>query len=149
MSQENIRQFCEQHRIRVLDTNKRAHRYQRINMQYFRDPMDFNKVSLVDIVNDSEPLYTVEIAQSELERIADFESEVFNNMRKQGHYRMFETLMEQKEHEKYLKDKSPLQLKLKGHITWKPIIQLGLFLLALNLVTAFLWLVALHLLGVL
>jgi predicted subunit of tRNA(5-methylaminomethyl-2-thiouridylate) methyltransferase len=115
MSQENIRQFCEQHRIRVLDTNKRAHRYQRINMQYFRDPMDFNKVSLVDIVNDSEPLYTVEIAQSELERIADFESEVFNNMRKQGHYRMFETLMEQKEHEKYLKDKYPAVKKAYEH----------------------------------
>jgi hypothetical protein len=28
-------------------------------------------------------------------------------MAKKGHYRMFETLMEQKEHEKYLKDKYP------------------------------------------
>ena len=102
---ENIKQFCEQHQIRVLDTNKRAHRYHRINMQYFRDPQDFNKVSLVDIVNDSEPLYTVEIAQSELERIADFEAQVFNNMKKQGHYHMFEMLMEQKEHEKYLLNK--------------------------------------------
>jgi len=107
MSNENIKEFCVHHRIRVLDTNKRAHRYQRINMQYFRDPMDFNKVSLVDVVNDTEPLYTVEIAQSELERIADFESEVFNNMKKQGHYRMFETLMEQKEREQFLRDKYP------------------------------------------
>ena len=107
MSMENIKSFCEQHQIRVLDTNKRAHRYHRINMQYFRDPMDFNKVSLVDIVNDSEPLYTVEIAESELEKLADFESEVFNNMRKQGHYRMFEMLTEQKEREKYLRDKYP------------------------------------------
>jgi hypothetical protein len=104
---ENIKSFCEQHQIRVLDTNKRAHRYQRINMQYFRDPMDFNKVSLVDIVNDSEPLYTVEIAESELEKIADFESQVFNNMRKQGHYHMFEMLMEQKERERALRDKYP------------------------------------------
>jgi hypothetical protein len=61
----------------------------------------------VDVVNDTEPLYTVEIAQSELERIADFESEVFNNMKKQGHYRMFETLMEQKERERALRDKYP------------------------------------------
>jgi hypothetical protein len=107
MITENIKQFCQHHRITVLDTNKRAHRYQRINMAYFRDPMDFNKVSLVDVVNDTEPLYTVEIAQSELERIADFEAQVFNNMRKQGHYHMFEMLMEQKEEEKYLKDKYP------------------------------------------
>ena len=104
---ENVKSFCEQHQIRVLDTNKRTHRYRRTNMQYFRDPMDFNKVSLVDVVNDSEPLYTVEIAESELEKIADFEAEVFNHMRKQGHYRMFEMLMEQKEREKYLRDKYP------------------------------------------
>ena len=107
MSTNTTKQFCEQHQIRVLDTNKRAHRYHRINMQYFRDPMDFNKVSLVDIVNDSEPLYTVEIAESELERIADFEAQVFNNMKKQGHYHMFEMLMEQKEQEAHLRDKYP------------------------------------------
>ena len=107
MSTNTTKQFCEQHQIRVLDTNKRAHRYHRINMQYFRDPMDFNKVSLVDIVNHSEPLYTVEIAESELERIADFEAQVFNNMKKQGHYHMFEMLMEQKEQEAHLRDKYP------------------------------------------
>jgi predicted subunit of tRNA(5-methylaminomethyl-2-thiouridylate) methyltransferase len=115
MSNENIKEFCVHHRIRVLDTNKRAHRYQRINMQYFRDPMDFNKVSLVDIVNDTEPLYTVEIAQSELERIADFESEVFNNMKQTGHYRMFEVLMEQKEREQFLRDKYPAVKKAYEH----------------------------------
>lgn len=112
---ENIKQFCEQHQIRVLDTNKRAHRYHRINMAYFRDPMDFNKVSLVDIVNDSEPLYTVEIAESELERIADFEAQVFNNMKKQGHHKMFEMLMEQKEQEKYLTNKYPAVKKAYEH----------------------------------
>lgn len=112
---ENIKQFCEQHQIRVLDRNKRAHRYHRINMQYFRDPMDFNKVSLVDIVNDSEPLYTVEIAESELERIADFEAQVFNNMKKQGHYHMFEMLMEQKEQEKYLTNRYPAVKKAHEH----------------------------------
>ena len=112
---ENIKQFCEQHQIRVLDTNKRAHRYHRINMAYFRDPMDFNKVSLVDIVNDSEPLYTVEIAESELERIADFEAQVFNNMKKQGHYHMFEMLMEQKEQEKYLTNRYPAVKKAHEH----------------------------------
>jgi len=106
MSHENIKQFCEQHRIRVLDTNKRASRYHKVNINFFKDPTDFNKV-YEDIVIDSEPLYTVEIAESELERIADFESEVFNHMKKQGHYRMFEMIMEQKEQEQYLKNKYP------------------------------------------
>lgn len=103
---ENIKSFCEQHQIRVLDTNKRAHRYHKINVKFFKDPMDYNLVHK-DIITDSEPLYTVEIAQSELERIADFEAQVFNNMKKQGHYHMFEMLMEQKEREKYLRDKYP------------------------------------------
>ena len=115
MSQENIKEFCEQHQIRVLDRNKRAHRYHRINMQYFRDPMNFNKVSLVDVVNDTEPLYTVEIAESELEKLADFESEVFNNMKKHGHQRMFEMIMEQKEREKYLSNKYPAVKKAYEH----------------------------------
>ena len=34
-------------------------------------------------------------------------AQVFNNMKKQGHYHMFEMLMEQKEREKYLRDKYP------------------------------------------
>jgi len=115
MSMENVKSFCEQHQIRVLDTNKRAHRYRRINMSYFRDPTDFNKVSLVDTVNETEPLYTVEIAESELEKIADFEQQVFNNMRKQGHYQMFEMIMEQKEQEKYLSTKYPAVKKAYEH----------------------------------
>lgn len=111
---ENIKQFCEQHQIRVLDTNKRASKYHKVNVNYFRDPLDFNRV-YQDIVVDSEPLYTVEIAESELERIADFESEVFNHMKKQGHYRMFEVMMEQKEHERHLRDKYPAVKKAYEH----------------------------------
>ena len=114
MSHENIKEFCNHHNIRVLDTNKRASKYHKVNINYFKDPMDFNRV-YEDIVIDSEPLYTVEIAESELERIADFESEVFNHMKKQGHYRMFEMIMEQKEQEQYLKNKYPAVKKAYEH----------------------------------
>lgn len=103
---DTTKKFAQAHGINVLNTNKRASRYHKVNINYFRDPMDFNRV-YEDIVMDSEPLYTVEIAESELERIANFEAEVFNNMKKQGHYQMFEMLMEQKEKEKYLRDKYP------------------------------------------
>jgi hypothetical protein len=106
MSDSNLKMFCQQHQVRVLDTNKRASKYHKVNINYFKDPMDFNRV-YEDIVLDSEPLYTVEIAESELERIANFEAEVFNNMKEHGHYRMFETIMEQKEQEQYLKNKYP------------------------------------------
>ena len=106
MSKDTVKDFCEHHSIKLLDKNKRAHRYHKVNLNYFRNPEDYNMVQQ-ELVDMSEPLYTVEIAESELERIADFEAQVFNNMKKQGHYQMFEMLMEQKEQEKYLRDKYP------------------------------------------
>ena len=114
MINQDLKEFCQQHRINVIDTNKRASRYHKVNVNFFRDPMDFNRV-YEDVIVDSEPLYTVEIAESELERIANFESEVFNNMKKQGHYRMFETLMEQKERERALRDRYPAVKKAYEH----------------------------------
>ena len=114
MKENHLKEFCEMHHIRVLDTNKRAHRHYKVNMNYFKDPLDFNKVNQ-EIVYDSEPMYTVEIAESELERIAEFEAQVFNNMKKQGHYQMFEMLMEQKEKEKYLRNKYTAVKKAYEH----------------------------------
>lgn len=106
MPSENIKEFCQHHRINLIDTNKRAHRYHKVNINYFRNPADYNMV-YQDVVYDSEPLYTVEIAESELERIAEFEQQVFNNAKKTGHYNFFQVVIEQKEEEKYLRDKYP------------------------------------------
>jgi uncharacterized protein YktA (UPF0223 family) len=103
---DNVKKFCEDHRIRVLDTNKRAHVYHKVNLNYFRDPSNFDMIqSHIDVVRDTEPLYTVEIAESELERIAEFEQQVFNNAKSTGHYNMFQAVIEQKEEEKYLRNK--------------------------------------------
>ena len=114
MSSEVIKEFCQHHRINLLNANKRAHRYHKVNINYFRDPSDFNMINQ-DVVYDSEPLYTVEIAESELERIAEFEQQVFNNAKKTGHYNMFQAVMEQKEQEKYLRDKYPAVKKAYEH----------------------------------
>jgi hypothetical protein len=71
--------------------------------------------SHIDIVHDTEPLYTIEIAESELERIADFEQQVFNNAKKTGHYNLFEALMGQKEEEQKLRNKYPAVRKAYEH----------------------------------
>jgi hypothetical protein len=113
---DNLREFCNHHQIRILDTNKRASRYHKINVNYFKNPEDYNMI-YQNVVCETEPLYTVEIAESELARIADFESEVFNNMKQHGHYRMFENLMEQKERERYLRDKYPSVKKAYEHFS--------------------------------
>jgi len=107
LTEDPIRNFCHRHNLRIIDQNKRAHRATKININnFFVDPNDYNLVK-TELAYDTEPLYTVEIAKSELEKIAEFESEVFNHMRSQGHYNMFNTIMEQKEREKFLKDKYP------------------------------------------
>lgn len=103
---KDIQDFAKSHGIQILDTNKRAHRYHKIDLKYFTNPTDFNMVRQ-DIVTDSEPLYTIEIAESELEKIAAFEQQIFNNMRTQGHYNLFENLMEQKQQETSLRDRYP------------------------------------------
>ena len=104
---ERADSFLKGHDIRVIDTNKRAAKYRSLNLRYFSNPMDYNEVKQDYILYETEPVYTVEIRESELTRIAEFESEVFNHMRQRGHYDMFNWIMEQKEREKYLKEKYP------------------------------------------
>jgi len=108
----NIKTFCNRHQIKLLDTNKRASRVTKINVNnYFQDSTNYNRVNQ-EIFHDTETLYTLEISESELNRIADFEEQVFNHMKSHGHYGMFETMMEQKEREKFLARKYPAVQKV-------------------------------------
>ena len=103
-----MNEFCQRHNIKVIDTNKRYATYTALRPHYFNDSTDYNSV-LTDIVHSSEPLYTITIPLSELERIKEFEEQVFNNIKTHGphHYQMFEIMMEQKNKEKRLRDKYP------------------------------------------
>jgi len=102
--EKNIREFCSRHRVTIVDTNKRAHKVTKVSTRFFVSQDDYNVIDQ-PIFYETEKLYTVEISESELERIANFEAEVFNHMGKTGHYNLFEILMEQKENEKYLRRK--------------------------------------------
>ena len=104
----DIRNFLKDHSIRIIDDSKRAHRHTRFNTALFQFPEDYNKFLQEEITRfETEKLYTVEIAESELERIARFEAEVYNHMNERGHYGIFDSIMQQKEEERYLKDKYP------------------------------------------
>jgi uncharacterized protein YpuA (DUF1002 family) len=107
MMTTKINDFCKQHAIRIVDDHKRAHRMTKMNTKYFRYAHDYNMADLEPIVLETEKLYTVEISESELESIAEFEAEVFNHMGQKGHFNLFETIMEQKQQEKYLRNKYP------------------------------------------
>lgn len=104
---DTLKKFAAEHNIRVIDSNKRAYKHTRLNTNLFQYSADYNMFSSSFTTLDTETLYTVEITESEFNRMAEFEQQVFNNMRSQGHYNMFEMLMEQKEQEAYLRDKYP------------------------------------------
>tara|TARA_R110000868_G_scaffold378628_1_gene644097 strand:- start:68 stop:442 length:375 start_codon:yes stop_codon:yes gene_type:complete len=108
--------FCEKHKISIVDTNKRYATYTALRPQYFNSSTDYNSVN-TEIVNSFEPLYTITIPLSELERIKEFEEQVFNNMKQYGahHYQMFEIMMEQKHKEKRLRDKYSAVKKAYEH----------------------------------
>jgi hypothetical protein len=107
MSNTITKEFCQMHRINVIDQNKRAHKMTSMNTKFFQFNDDYNKFQQEYMTFDTETLYTVEISESELTRIAEFENQVFNNMKETGHYRLFETLMDQKRQEAYLRNKYP------------------------------------------
>lgn len=107
MTNKTTQKFCYEHNIRVVDSSKRAYRHTKANTALFRFDDDYNKFLNEHVTFETETLYTVEISESELDRIAEFENQVFNNMKQTGHYNMFEVLMEQKERERYLRDKYP------------------------------------------
>jgi hypothetical protein len=110
-----VRKFCADHQLRVVDSNKRAYKHTKANVNLFRFEDDYNKFLKEPIHFETETLFTVEISESELERIAEFEEQVFNNMKSQGHYNMFEAIMEQKEQEKYLRHNYPAVKKAYEH----------------------------------
>lgn len=116
MMDDKTKQFIQDHRINVLDDNKRAHKHTRMATKFFQFPEDYNKLTATQAIQfDTERLYTIEISESELTSIAEFEAQVFNNMRDKGHYNMFEDLMDQKEQEKMLRNKYPAVKKAYEH----------------------------------
>jgi hypothetical protein len=117
MSSQNntLKKFVYDHGIRVVDSNKRAYKHTRQHTQLFAFADSYDKFLTDHLTFETETLYTVEISESEFNRIAEFESQVFNNLRESGHYRLFETVMEQKEQEKYLRDNYPAVKKAFEH----------------------------------
>ena len=111
----NNEEFLKRHNIKVIDTNKRFTRYGPKQFMFTND-VDYNDIAQT-MYYETEPLFTVEIPESNLIAMKDFEDQVFNNIHRHGgdHYHMFNTMMEQKQKEKYLKNKHPAVKKAYEH----------------------------------
>ena len=108
-------EFLKRHNIKVIDTNKRFARYGSKRFMFTND-VDYNDIAQT-MYYETERLLTVEIPESELTRIKDFEDQVFNNIKNHGphHHQMFEIMMEQKHEEKKLRDKYSAVKKAYEH----------------------------------
>jgi chloramphenicol O-acetyltransferase len=112
-----LNEFYKKHNIRVIDDNKRWARMRPYNYSFFNDPKNMDAMSTYTIAHDTEKLLTIEIPESDLKSIADFEDQVFNNIKTYGnhHYHMFNAMMEQKEAEKYLRETNAAVRKAYEH----------------------------------
>ena len=115
MSKNNLENFCKRYAIRVIDSSKRAHKFSGISNKFFNYSENYNIVDSNRIEFETETLHTVEISETAINRLADFEAQVFNHMDQHGHRNLFLTIMEQKEQEKLLISKYPAVKKAFDH----------------------------------
>ena len=71
-----VENWCKQHYVRIIDNNKRAYVRAPMNVRYFQNALDYNDIVKDTVRFETQPLYTVEIAESELRKIAEFEHQV-------------------------------------------------------------------------
>ena len=112
-----LNEWMKKHNIKIIDNNKRWARARPISYDFFVDPNDMDIANAKSVHFDTEPLLTIEIPKSELEGIMEFEEQVFNNMKTYGshHYHLFNTMMEQKQTERYLRENNAAVKKAYEH----------------------------------
>lgn len=101
---DTTNKFCKRHSIKVIDTNKRAYKTQPFNASYFYNPADYNMIKEHRQSMETIRVFTVEIPETSLERLAKFEDVVFNRTDSISHYNLFEVMMDQKHEEAVLRD---------------------------------------------
>lgn len=112
MKNEELKKWLNDHNIRIVNSSKRIARVRKLD--YFRISNDYNVIK--DNINyETEALITLEVPESDLKNIAEFECQVFNNMREKGHYNIFQVMLEQKEEEKILRENNEAVKKAYEH----------------------------------
>lgn len=102
---QKLQKFCQRYQINVLSTNKRCVKYIK-PMTHFLDPTDLN-TALPSTHYETEPVATIDIPLSSLEKIAEVESTFYNNIEDVERRRYFENWMHRQSEEKYLQEKYP------------------------------------------
>lgn len=102
---KNFDEFLARHNITILNNSKKCG-VSNDSTAFFTNEKNYNEIITTNVAS-MEPLYTIEIPESRIKQLQQFEDQVFNNMHDRGHFNLFNTVMEQKMLENQLCEKFP------------------------------------------
>jgi len=103
---KELKQFCENYEVRVLNDSKRRARYH--PPRFFTDPYRADIIQKDVIAYETEQVYTLEIPEGRLKALIEMEQRFFKWQRhSQGEVDMFETLMNKEREEAYYRNTNP------------------------------------------
>ena len=97
---EELKDFCENYEVRVLNDQKRRARYH--PPKFFTDPGRADLIRTDIVKYETEQVFTVEIPEGRLRALVELERRFFRMQRhSQGEVDMFQTLMDKEREEAY------------------------------------------------
>lgn len=103
---EELKAFCENYEVRVLNDSKRRARYH--PPRYFTDPMRADIIQKDTIAYETEQVYTLEIPEGRLRTLVELERRFFKwQQHNQGEIDMFQMLMDKEREEANFRNTSP------------------------------------------
>jgi hypothetical protein len=97
---EELKEFCENYEVRVLNDQKRRARYH--PPKFFTDPGRADLIRTDIVKYETEQVFTVEIPEGRLRALVELERRFFRMQRhSQGEVDMFQTLMDKEREEAY------------------------------------------------
>ena len=103
---DEVKQFCENYEVRVLNDQKRRARYH--PPRFFTDPERADIIRTDIVEYETERVITVEIPESRLQTLIEMEKRFYKWQRhSKGEVDMFETLMNKEREEAYYRSTNP------------------------------------------
>ncbi len=103
---EELKQFCENYEVRVLNDQKRRARYH--PPRFFTDTEGADIIRNDIVEYEHERVYTVEIPEGRLRALVELERRFFKWQRHStGEIDMFQTLMDKEREEAYYRNTNP------------------------------------------
>ena len=104
--EDNLKKFCENYEVRILNDTKRRARYH--PPRFFTDPMQADLIRNDIVEYETEKVIALEMPESRLRALVEMERRFYNWQRHtKTEVDMFETLMNKEREEAYLRATNP------------------------------------------